>query len=232
MALNLNFFKRGGPVSKQVDAPANQNTPTTPTKKPDPMEQFNALLTPKVDDKGNPITPQPKTKQPLLPIDPKKLTEQVGTLDFTSSLDPEKVKAALGGDAAAFAEVLNNAIRASTAVALQSAATFSEAAGGAAITQANAGLDDQLRARQLRDYTPKNEMFKTPAMQRAFEGMREMIANNNPTMKPDEVGAQAEAFFVQMTQNHTAEGDKGSQSGGSGTDWAQWFSDGSTAKAG
>jgi hypothetical protein len=189
-AAQPNTGSGGGPISKQ--APGNEPNSQSP------LDQFQSLLTPKA-----PANKQPEKPQTVFGhVDPAALESQIKSANFVNNLPQDRVQAALGGDVAAFQEVLNGAVQAAFAANVKLTQGMVEHGVNFAQGQINSGLDSRIRDFNIRSHNPNidNPALQHPVGKSMLAGITQQIANANPTMSPAEVTTAAQEHFMQFMQ--------------------------------
>jgi len=216
-AAQPNTGSGGGPVSKQ--APGNE--PNTQS----PLDQFQSLLTPKQQ------TTKPTAPQTVFGhVDPAALETQIKSANFVNNLPQDRVQAALGGDVAAFQEVLNGAVQAAFAANVKLTQGMVEHGVNFAQGQINSGLDSRIRDFNIRSHNPNidNPALQHPVGKSMLAGITQQIANANPSMSPAEVTTAAQEHFMQFMQlaaggDTQAKQQKDSQSKPQETNWLSFL---------
>lgn len=134
-------------------------------------------------------------------IDPKKLMEQAGAIDFTSSIDPKDMEAATKGDKEAFERVLNKSTRLGFAHATNMTANIVEKAIN---TQAAKFKDEVmpyfLKQNQIsQDLTSRNELFSNPAIAPMLEMAKSQMAIKYPKEPAEVIAKHAEDYIMAMS---------------------------------
>lgn len=184
------------PVQGQAAAaPAVQEPPV------DPLDSQVADLaqvwhTPTNAD-GKPVerTPDP-LYQPLFNTKKEEVIAAVNKVDFTQGLNPELASKALGGDAGALVELINGAVRASfaaTQIGMDSKLNDGFARHSQSIDQA---LPTRLKRHAVASMQSEDPILQTPAISPFVEAMKQMIANNNPNLRPEQVQQAAEQYVT------------------------------------
>jgi len=179
----------GGPATKAVgQPPANSNAQ---------LDGFMSLLTPK------PAAPGAKKEEPqgiFGNIDPAKLQEQVKAAKFVDGIDQTRVQAALGGDSAAFMEVLNTVAQNAFAANMNLTRGMVEHGVNTGRTQIESGLDSRFRDYQVRTHNSNvdNPALQHPVGKAMLASVTQQIANANPQMHPTEVTRLAEQNFLEF----------------------------------
>lgn len=198
----------GGPAPAARPAPAAppQQTQQIPTQNPQkqeppkptsPLDEYTKLWETATTADGKPV---PQTgdplAQPLFNFDATKVQESANQMDFTSSINPETITKALSGDAAAFAEALNQGIRAAVVgMTLSNGQLINNAvvSNNQRITQA---LPNHMKQQQLLDVSPDdNPVFSHPAAQPLVQSLKKMALAKDPNAKVADINKQIAGFL-------------------------------------
>ena len=162
-----------------------------------PMDAYSNLFTPKPADPK--ATQQPTMADPILGVlDPAAFRQQISTANFAANIPQDKMQAALGGDTAAFAEVINAASREAFAAAAQLSHGLIEQGVRTGAERLNGTLDSRIRNFNLKSQNTSNEALSHPAVAPMLNAVKMQIASSNPNLSPDQVQQQAEQYFTQM----------------------------------
>ena len=206
-AVPVNSNGSAGPASQQTAAPANPGAaPVNMTGQPaqppaggpvNPMDSYINLFTPKPVDPKAPQ--QPTMADPILgQLDPAAFRQQISTANFAASIPQEKMQAALGGDIAAFTDVINAASREAFAAAAQLSHGLIEQGVRTGAERLGGTLDSRIRNSLLKSQNTSNAALSHPAVAPMLNAVKMQIAASNPTLSPDAVQQQAEQYFTQM----------------------------------
>jgi hypothetical protein len=188
-----------GPNNQQgVATPQNQVPPIPDPTKPPPslLDNFTSVWQTATTEDGKPVPPQvdPLT-QPLFNFDPAKITETANKMDFASSVDPELVTKALGGDVAAFSDVINQAIRqAVVGMTLQNGQLVNQAllTNNQRITSA---LPKHINQQRLLETVDDNPVFSHPAAQPLVNSLKQLFFAKDPTASPDVIAQRVSEYL-------------------------------------
>lgn len=197
---------RGG--ARGQDMPQNQSAhPGTMVTKADgtpmnPLDGFANLFKPQLGEDKKPIVAQQVDwNSPYLPtVKAEDLAAAAKGLDFTKGLDPELATKALAGDLPSLMSLLNHVGQQAFIANTQVANTMVEQGARASATRVNGALDSQVRNIAIKEQNPTNEALLHENVKPVFDGLKMMIASNNPKMSPAEVAKQAEAYLITMGQ--------------------------------
>lgn len=210
-APQVNSNGSAGPAGNQTQMPAN--TAAHPTNMaggqaapaaggpqpaaPTGLDAFTNLFTPKAQDPN--ATKAPTLADPILgALDPAAFRQQISTANFAASIPQDTIQKAMQGDAQAFQDALNHASREAFAAAAQLSHGLVENGVRTGADRLNSTLDSRFRNLQLKSQNTNNEALNHPAVAPMLQGVKMMIAQNNPNLSPTEVQQQAEAYFEQM----------------------------------
>jgi hypothetical protein len=202
----VNANGSAGPAGQQ-QAPANPNAnPQMMTGQPaqpaaggpqNPMDAFVDIFKPKAVDPNAPRTPT--LADPILgQLDPTAFRQQVSQANFAANIPQEQMQKALGGDTAAFAEVINAAAREAFAAAAQLSHGLVEQGVRTGADRLNGTLDSRIRNFQLKSQNTNNEALNHPAVAPMLSAVKMQIASSNPNLSADQIQQQAEQYFTQM----------------------------------
>jgi hypothetical protein len=229
---------------QQLQQPANNNSqiqsgntgaadPNTdpqnnadPNKKPEgsQLDQFTGLWETPKDDKGQPIVQQDPLEGPIINLDPVKLKEAAGKINFAQGIDPETLQKAMSGqDPAAFMQVLNTVAQNSFHTAVTVTTKAAEEATQRSLQRMEAALPDRIRTQQIRQQQPTNPALSHPAVAPVMEGLKMTIAARNPHLSPERVANMAENYFLTMHRElgNTEQQQANANKKDTGPDWEQ-----------
>lgn len=186
---NLPGNGNGGPASKAAgQPPANSNAQ---------LDGFMSLMTPKPVKPGE--TP-PANKGIFGDVDQAALQTQIKSTKFVDNIAPDRVQAALGGDQAAFMEVLNTVAQNAFAANMNLTRGMVEHGVTTGRTQIETGLDSRIRDYQIKSHTSnvENPALQHPVGKAMLASVTQQIANANPHLPPAEVTRLAEQNFLEF----------------------------------
>lgn len=208
-APTVNANGSAGPASTQIAGPANPgaapatmaNAPAAPAvgTPTNIMDTYTNLFAPKPAD---PAAVKPLTlADPILgALDPATFRTQIANANFAAGIPQDRMQAALGGDVAAFAEVINMASREAFAAAAQLSHGLVEQGVRTGADRINGSMDSRIRNFQLKSQNTSNEALAHPAVAPMLNAVKQQIATSNPNLSPSDVQAQAEQYFTEMAQ--------------------------------
>jgi hypothetical protein len=181
-----------------VAAPPTQEAPA-PVTPVSQLDQFAALWQnpTSADGKPQPIPADPLT-QPIYSLDPAKIQESVGKIDFTAGIPPETLgKIAAGGQEAvsAFAEALNIGLRQAVAgLAVQQGTVLNQAmlANNQRLVST---LPSHINKTQLLNEGSDDPVMAHPAVQPLVNSLKQMAFAKNPSANPAEINKQVTDYL-------------------------------------
>lgn len=206
----------------------NQNNQQQQQQEPHVLDQYLALLTPSKEVQERNQQNQQKKNAPLFgEMTPEKMQEMVGKTNFTQNLDPAKVQAALGGDTAAFGEVLNSAIQQAFSASLQMTQGMVEHGVNTGSERMSGDLDSRFRDYQLRTKNSNNPALQHPIGQALLGTIKKQIAAANPSLNADQIQTQAEGMFQDFAKTMSPQQDanKSDPNAPKETNWLQFLED-------
>lgn len=187
------------PAAMQTGAPA----PAPAAGPEDPLAGFVDIFKPKQVDPNAPKPPS--LSDPLLgQFDPATMQQQVAKTNFMANVAPDKVQAALSGDANAFMEVINAATQNAFLASAQLSHGLAETGARTAAERVSQSMDGRIRNFQIRTQNPTNEALAHPAVAPMLAALKTQIATSNPQLSPEQIQQQAESYFTQVADVLTA----------------------------
>jgi hypothetical protein len=206
-------------------------------KKPgdDPMYQFDKLWDNEIEDPKN---PKPKEPTGYLPaVDPKKLTDMVGKMDFTKSVTPEQLQAINGGGenaTKALFQVINDASRQALIAAFQSSTRLSEKGFENAKNRFLGEVPSHVKDIMVQNgLNSSSAIMKNPAYAPMVDGVRARFQERYPKATPAQIETVVNKYFTDMANEITgsakakettvvSNADK-LKKGTSDADWDSWL---------
>jgi hypothetical protein len=194
----------GGASGTPAPAPAPAPAPPAPSPAPaapapDPanpvshLAQFEGLWQTATDANGKPIPiAADPLAQPTFQLDPAKINESIGKIDFAASIPPETLgKISAGGQEAvtAFAEALNIGLRNAVAGLTLSQGQMLNQAIAANNQRITTSLPAHIKRTQLLDSAEDDPVFKHPAVQPLVNSLKQMQLAKNPNASAAEINA-------------------------------------------
>lgn len=134
----------------------------------------------------------PSGPQPLFNVDPAKVSEAVGKLNFAANVPQETLQKALNGDAAALMEALNATARTSFQAAVMAVPSMVEPAVRKATGEVSEQLPGLIKHAQLAATRSENSVYNNEALAPVTAALKEQIVKHNPQATPNEVQALVE----------------------------------------
>jgi hypothetical protein len=173
-----------------------------PKKDVNPLDSFTDLFKITEDDKKN--APPDPFGEPLLTFDPKKFGEASSKMNFAAGITPEQITKALGGDQQVFASILNRIAQSAFTASAQVFTGILEQGVKKNNSRWDNALDSRFRTLQINSQRPSNTALQHPAAQPMLEALKATIAAKNQNLRPDEVTAKAEEYFITLADSLAA----------------------------
>lgn len=184
-----NLMSRLGFGSNQQTAEPQQPTaqPATNSQQqapqqaaPLPSEFFGKLFTPQEPAQSN--TKDPKETPPANPWDvsPDTLTKNFGNLDISQFVKQEDVTAALGGDASAFMNILNTAVKIGAMSAHQASVTTTQQGVELSTKKLQQQLPEQMKNFTLENNLGQDPVLSAPHLQPVVKLVKDSILAHYP----------------------------------------------------
>jgi hypothetical protein len=185
----------GGPAGGQMSNPANGNFGDG-NQAPNPMDQWMGKLTPSKEVLTAQQQAQQNQNQNIFgALTPEQIQQHVSKTNFTQSIDPAKMQAAMGGDVNAFQEVLNSALQAGMAAQIQMTQGMVEHGVKTGNDRLSGTLDSRFKDFSVRSQTAKNPALEHPLAQQFLSGIKKQLMQAQPNMSPQQVQEQAEQML-------------------------------------
>lgn len=161
-----------------------------------PLDGFKDLW--QIDDKDKkqlpPIAPQ-------IAMDPTKMREAAGKINFAAAIDPEVAKKAIGGDAEAFAQVMNSVAQATLVQSSAISAKVTEEALRKQAEAFQARIPDILRNHEISTgLRASSPVYENPALAPLVSMVESQMAQKYPTASPEEIKKQVESYLQQSAE--------------------------------
>jgi len=165
-----------------------------------PMAEFAKLWETKStkDAAGNDTTPpDPLDVLPNFQIDPKKMYESAARIDFSKVMNADKVKAALGGDSAAFGEVINQVAQAAFANSAMSTTRIVEAALKSMLPKlTDSAIPHLVRKHSVREtVASENPIFADPAVAPMLQMLETQLSTQFPQASAKDISQMAKKYL-------------------------------------
>lgn len=160
----------------------------------DPYKDFFTLPT---DKDGNTVQNTDPLAAPIMNVDPAKISEVVGKMNFGAGMDPELLQKAMSGqDPAAFMSVLNTMVQKGVAAGMTANAGMVSNAISKHSERLDAALPERFRNLQLSQTRSTNPVLNHPAVVPVLEATKKMFAQSNPHLTPAQVAEHAENYVL------------------------------------
>lgn len=171
-----------------------QQTQQTPAKKvAPPLDEFKTLWQ---DEPIDPANPPKKKDDSFLGIDPTKIKEHVSKMDFSKSIDPALVAKALGGDQAAFLQVIQQATSAAFTASISATHSLVERGLKTAQTRTFERLPSELRKHSLNDASfSDNPAMNHEAIRPLLQSIQQQMAEKYPDASTKELQGMAKRYL-------------------------------------
>lgn len=223
------------PPEDNLDPPDPKNRVDPKNKKPgsdDPMLDFAKLWEDPPVDPNNPPPEKPTTFLPK--IDPAKIAETLGKIDFSKSITPEESAAIkAGGDAAqaAHLSVLNKSHRQAMMTMFNVATRLVEQglsnAEGRFMGQVPSHVKDIMVSNDL---TSNDPLMSNPAFAPLVESTRQRFQEKFPKATPAQISKATKAYIQELVKSATApalkpeeDNTKKLATGATDADWGKWI---------
>ena len=192
--------------AENVNSPnggTNVSAPAAPAPPPNPIDSQLAGLeklwsNPTTAD-GKPIPQQvDPLAAPLFQFDPAKITQEVGKLDFTSSISSEDLQSAMT-DPAVFKKLLNQVAQQSFAMATLNTGNLLNDGFTRHGRNIDAALPTRFRNLQVSQAKSEDPVLSHPSMKPMVGAIRGMLASKLPHASADEINQATEEFFGRVT---------------------------------
>lgn len=144
------------------------------------------------DAQGNPVTKTPSNDNKVQGPDFAKIAK---TLDFTRILNQELVAKALGGDQAAFGQVLNSVVQASVAASAKMSHQVATKLNKDSLESFKSTLPAEFKKFSVAGTPLKNEGMKHPAARPIVEAIRAQFSEKYPELSAEEATVKAEDYL-------------------------------------
>ena len=146
---------------------------------PLPSEFFGKLFTPQ--EPAQPATKDPKETTPNpWDVSPDTLTKNFGNLDISQFVKQEDVTAALGGDASAFMNILNTAVKIGAMSAHQASVTTTQQGVELSTKKLQQQLPEQMKNFTLENNLGQDPVLSAPHLQPVVKLVKDSILAHYP----------------------------------------------------
>lgn len=217
MGLFANMFNTGtgiahnGPQPPAPPAPAPAGPPAAPAPAPAPAEPQTAVShldawtslwqNPTTEDGKPAPMPVDPLRQPLFTLDPAKIAESAGKMDFTGNIPPETLARMTAGgadSAAAFQEALNIGIRNAVIGLTVNQGNLVNQAVLENNTRISGALPSHIKKVQLLELGSDDPVMSHPAVQPLVNSLKQMAFAKDPNASPAEVNKQVSEYIRGM----------------------------------
>lgn len=228
----------GKPIQQQLGPDGNPLIPNA-TNQPNPNDNKSPLAdfaklwetTPLKDGEKPQIDlNDPQSIVPNLQIDPKKLSEAAKRIDFSRVIDQELAKKALGGDTAAFSQVINSVAQASFAnMSMVASRIVENALRQFSPKLLNESLPHSIRKFSIGDtLSASNRIFADPAVAPMMDMLKSQLQMKYPNASTKEISDMANKFMQGVvkavgTQDNNNPNDGSRQQQQKEVDWLDDF---------
>ena len=211
----------GGTTVATTSTAPNGVVPTTtvPAEPQAPLDKFNDLW--KTDPNA-----KPTGNDPLFNVDPQKLMEAAGKVDFAKVIKPEQLQAITAGGegaAAAFIQAINAVSQATFAQSALASTKIVEQAVAKTRENFSAELPGMLKKLNLNDsLRDSNPAFSHPAAQPILDALQAQLTQKYPSATVQELQGMAKEFLSSFTDAAIPKPVATTVSNGE-TDWSKFF---------
>lgn len=217
----------GGAASRATgvaNPSAHPNTMVTGEdgKQLNPLDGFAALFKPATGADGKPVSVQQTDWNApyVTTVKDEDLNKAAAGLDFTVGINPELVTKALAGDATSLLSLMNHVGQQAFTANAKLSSGLADQSARAVATRVNGSLDSHVRNIAVREQNPTNEALMHETVKPVYDGLKLMIAANNPKMPAIEVAKQAEQLLVEMGKAATSKTGDTKKQVDEGPDWS------------
>jgi hypothetical protein len=193
-------------ASTNISSPANPNVPSgvaapahsqeqVSTQNPSPLDGFKDLWNPVTTPEGatapTSIVPQ---------LDPAKLNEAVSKANFLQGVSPELMTKAMSGDAAAFAQVLNESSKAAFQQALLASRNLTETSLNSYGERQKADMPGMVKSQMVRDTLQTNPLYQHEATRPLLAALETQLSQKYPMASANEITQHAQNYIDQFVQ--------------------------------
>lgn len=211
------------PTASQQQSAATQTTQETKEPEPTGLDRHKELTTP-IDPKSLPEKFDPSK---LFDLDPSKLNQEIGKLDFTQAVSQEDLaNIAAGGEAAigAFRNALNAVSRSIFSNSFSASASLVQNGVAKSMPAVESRISEHFRRGEI-DAALKgtDEIFDNPVAQIMLEPLKERLIAKHPTASPKEIANLAKEILSDFANKATEkERLANAPATPKKTDWDEW----------
>jgi hypothetical protein len=194
-----------GPDGNPLVPGATNTPPQDQDVNKSPLAEFGKLWDTEPLKEGQQPKPDlndPNSIVPNLQIDPKRLSDAAKRIDFSRVIDQELAKKALGGDVAAFSQVINSVAQASFAnMSMVSSRIVENALRQFTPKLLNESLPHSIRKFSVGDaLVSSNKIFNDPAVAPMLEMLKSQLQIKYPQASTKEIGEIANRYMQSLAK--------------------------------
>lgn len=177
----------------QQQQPGQQTNPGAPGANSQ-LEEFSSLW--HTDPQKAATANADPWADPLFQVDPAKMRQAAGQIDFMSQVPQELVqKVMAGNDPHATIQLINAVGQAALATAMQVTTSTAEQVGSKVGQRFKTSMPKEFKNFQINHTPPKNPALSNPAIQPLLNMVKQQVKMNNPDFSPDQVNSMAEKYM-------------------------------------
>lgn len=228
------------PNSSANSGAPNNNDPNKnqPAENRSPLAEFAGLWdSPPAPKDGEAVQPDWNDHSSIVPemnVDPKRLIESARRIDFSKVMNPERVQAALKGDAGAFNEVINSVAQAAFANMAMSTTKIVKAMSAQMAEKLYSGaLPHHFRKHAVNTQIDTDlPILSDPAVAPMFESFKQQLQVKYPKASAKEISDKAKNMvmsFAEAVKGGSSKPNDGASKGGlnktgaQNEDWTDFF---------
>lgn len=213
------------PASQNMNGPTPTETPAPANNPTSPLDAYKDLWQPAEAPKnpdGSPVV-----KAGMFNLDPAKIMETAGKLDFKKAIKPEQLTAIQAGGPEAMAallDVMQQVGQLSYANSVQTNAQLMEAGFGKARTDFTKELPDHIKAYGVgRELSNSNPALNHPAAQPIIDAVRQQMIAKFPGASEADIAARATEYVTNFANAAIPKQQEAvDPKAASATDWSTW----------
>lgn len=239
----FDIFK--GPATPTTPTPATpgQIPATTPVSTPTPGAAPNGVVPAVVSPTGDQTAQTPldafstlwenpaNASTPNAPfsfnVDPAKLQEAAGKIDFTKVVTPEilaKINAGGEGASTAMMEAINKTVQASFAQSTLAATKMVEAAVAKTRESVESNIPNLIKSQSLNEsLRNSNPAFNHPAAAPVIAALQQQLQVKNPNASVQELQEMAQNYFLSLGEAFTPKKEDTSSAAKGEVDWSNFL---------
>lgn len=215
------------PAPAPIAAPAPIPAPA-PTENKDPFADFQDIWS--APDPTKVSVPKPLDAPIFDPIDPKKLTDTLGTVDFSKAVPPELISAiSAGGEEAAKAlpQIMNAVARQTMAHSTMATNAMFEGAFREFAQRMEAKLERSYMERSTDEQVfNDNPMLRNPAVRPMIMALRSQMVAQHPNATKAEIAEKMQTYLKNFAQAFTPTNGPAPAPAPAAMNWEEWLSKG------